>query len=132
MLQYIFFIVLAIAAWIDYKKRKVPHWVLPVLFGLCIPWNGWNLDAVAGAVLAALVGIVMWKAKMWGGGDAKLVIAFGYYWGSTVFIAFLGLTALIVTLAKLALKRDTIPVVPVFLASHTLTYLLVLVVVLLA
>jgi len=71
----------------DLKTREVPDWVNygGIVVGLSIhaiaglmQWNVWVIvDSVAGFLLGAALGCLMYYTGQWGGGDSKLVMALG-------------------------------------------------------
>jgi prepilin peptidase CpaA len=76
-----------LAAWIDYKAKKVPNWLNAALaaagFGVQFYYNG--TDGLAAGGLGLLVGfgvlIVPWAMHGMGAGDVKLMAAIGVWFG---------------------------------------------------
>ncbi len=83
-------IALFIATYTDLKRREVPDWLsysfIAAGFGLrgvFSLFSGWELllAGFLGLVAAFLVGAGLYYAKLWGGGDAKLLIGMGIMLG---------------------------------------------------
>ncbi|MEM4245142.1 MAG: A24 family peptidase [Candidatus Nanoarchaeia archaeon] len=80
-------ICLAIATAVDIKKREVPDWISYSMiasgFGLrlinSITTNDWSylLYGLLGFGAMTCVGMLMYYAKQWGGGDTKLIMGLG-------------------------------------------------------
>jgi len=74
-----------IASYIDIKTREVPDYLnfslISIALGtrliyslITLQWN-YFLYAIAFAAIAFLIGLAMYKLRMWGGGDLKLITA---------------------------------------------------------
>ena len=90
----VFLAVLA-ASIVDIRKREVPDWISYMLIAsallmrLLYAWqfSSWSyfLYGIIGLLAMALVGMVLFYAKQWGGGDAKLLIGIGAAWGTAPY-----------------------------------------------
>ena len=65
---------------IDLGTRRVPLWLtLPAMIG-AIVYQLWWGGNITGLIIAWGVAFLMWKLKLYGGGDAKVLMAlFGFY-----------------------------------------------------
>ena len=85
------FVVLVCASYVDLRIREVPDWlnysaaaaglsislIYSVIFST--PWP--FIFSAAGAIFFLLIGLLMFYAGQWGGGDSKLLIALGALFG---------------------------------------------------
>mgnify|MGYP005833954191 CR=1 FL=1 len=94
----ILFISLGIASWQDYRTQTVPKlftWAM-VIVGLLLPspWGTISWRLVGGCItLALVVGLLLFFPDGLGGSDARVLVAFGAYFGQAfpVFIILIGL-----------------------------------------
>ena len=90
------FVALLIATIVDLKKREVPDTVsyatiilaitVALLHSLLIGSTQPFITMALGMGLCLLIGAVMFFAGQWGGGDAKLIIGLGGFFGATTFL----------------------------------------------
>jgi prepilin peptidase CpaA len=79
------------AIWLDLRTRRLPNWLTVLgLTGallLRVPL-GWSaaLTGVEGAILALLLGVVLYAVGAMGAGDAKLMAALGGFLGPVGFL----------------------------------------------
>jgi Flp pilus assembly protein protease CpaA len=99
---------LAVSVW-DHQRRRVPNWlVLPVMFGAL----GWRIyealftEANAlGFVLVAWIALfLLWRGHIFGGGDAKFLMAILAIFATTQFLIFFSLVVLGVSLPLLIIQ----------------------------
>lgn len=99
---------LAISIW-DHQSRRVPNWlVLPVMFGAL----GWRIYEALftganalGFVLVAWVALfLLWRGYIFGGGDAKFLMAILAIFPTSQFLIFFSLVVLVVSLPLLILQ----------------------------
>ncbi|MEA3378752.1 MAG: A24 family peptidase [Nanoarchaeota archaeon] len=87
LLVLITFVALLIASYLDVKNKEVPDWIsfglIAAALGIralyAFNFNDWLylLYGLAGFGLMFILGIILFYAKMWGGADSKLLMAFG-------------------------------------------------------
>lgn len=88
-------------AWYDFWHLKIRNGAVLILLGLYAVWlllGGFQTLAgdLGTGVMLFLIGFVMWRAKMMGGGDVKLYFALGLFMG----FAHIGLFAIGLLLAS--------------------------------
>jgi len=116
MPQYIPFVFLSIlalwGAWTDLRTRRISNLlvILTVIFGLLFPALEGNWDAVlmhlAHFSVALVIGLALFAAKFWGGGDGKLYAAIAAWFPIEQFfflvfaISAVGLVLVLVIVAR--------------------------------
>lgn len=104
-------LVAALAAACDLRWRRIPNWVTaPALVaGLGLSYLAHReASACAAASAGLLVGVGLWRLGAWGGGDAKLVAAFGALLGWRLWLwslEFALLAAGLIAVTQLARRR---------------------------
>lgn len=88
-------VALLVATHVDLKIREVPDLIsystmsAGVILAILNTVSQVSLQPlflmVGGLALGALIGLVMYYAGQWGGGDAKLLMGLGSLWGATTF-----------------------------------------------
>jgi prepilin peptidase CpaA len=78
--------VLAWAAVSDVRTRRIPNWTVLTVIGLFVPWAAlhwgpWAAWALAAGLIALVVGVGLYAAKIVGAGDAKLFAAVALFVG---------------------------------------------------
>ena len=82
-------VLLCAAAWCDWRRREVPHWIVLGLFGIWLAAAGVAPEALGAAPLAAAlcaaaalaVGFAMFASGAFGGGDGKILAAVALWTG---------------------------------------------------
>ncbi len=83
MLEYILFLLLALAAWTDLRRREVPNWLTfpAMVLGLGVAWftRGWPGlgDSILGLLAGGGILFLPFFLGAMGGGDVKLLAAVG-------------------------------------------------------
>lgn len=130
---------LSVATYTDLKDRIVPNWLNYTYIASMLYFhlsyyimNDYTLYLIAsliGGGLCFIVGVLMYRWKQWGGGDAKLLIgvglAVGYPLRFLFILAFVGV-AYILFWKYVVLRftsNKTIPFVPAIYASYLLALL---------
>lgn len=96
----------AIAVW-DHLSRRVPNWlVLPVMGGAMVyQVYLFVVDRTASglgfALVAWVVLLLLWQMRIFGGGDAKLLMALFALFPTVQFLIFFSLVVLVVSLPLL-------------------------------
>ncbi len=79
-------IVLGVSCYTDIRTREIPDWASWGLVGfamlvrvIMVYFDGWQvlISGVLGLAVALVIGLLMYYTHQWGGGDAKLLFAFG-------------------------------------------------------
>jgi len=95
-------IYLAIAGIIDLKTHKVPNWLtLPALAGLAL-WRIARREPIFLVYWAVIY--LLWEARIWGAGDAKLLMVLFGLWPETGFLFIEALTVLVLGIPLLIAK----------------------------
>jgi prepilin peptidase CpaA len=83
----VFVALLVAAATYDYKSRRIPNWTVLGLLGLFLPTALLNLQPVSlassltGFAVALAATMILWMARIVGGGDSKLFSAVSLFFG---------------------------------------------------
>lgn len=89
------------AAWLDFRHRRIPNWLcgLTAIIGISatavlsgVPATG---SAGLHAVIALIVGMVLFQIKFIGGGDAKFYSAIACWFPLGQAVMLLGFTSLV-------------------------------------
>lgn len=90
---------LSFASVTDLRKREVPDWLsyslISIGFGLrlmySISFNDWHylLYGLLGFSIMLGIGLLMYRARQWGGGDAKLAMGLGVVFATSIADYFL-------------------------------------------
>lgn len=88
------------AAWFDARERRIPNWLTVSAFLLGFWLLGWQA-AAAGAGLALAIHLPLWLLRATGGGDVKLMAAFGACLGLDDWLRFFLLNAILGGVAAL-------------------------------
>lgn len=130
MIEWLFFVLAAllVAAWIDYKTRKIPDWLVIAVFlaGMIYRIVDHSLLAGAAGILMGLVFIIPHIKGCLGKGDVKLFMALGLSAGAVVLaviviFTFLSLAVYLLVTGRL-IKRGAglIPFAPFILTGYVL------------
>jgi prepilin peptidase CpaA len=91
--------ILVWAAISDVRSRRIPNWTVIAVLVLFVPWallhwGAWSAWALAGGLIALLIGFGLYAANVIGAGDAKLFAAVALFAGLGHLLAFAVATAL--------------------------------------
>ena len=113
------FALLLVAAITDFRRWKIPNWVILALLAVYgahlgvsalteLPGRFWSLDSLAGDAAAGgllfVIGFVFWALGLFGAGDAKLLAAIGLYIGWSGMLPFAVLLGAGAVIALIGLK----------------------------
>ena len=94
-------VLLAIAAFVDWRLRRIPNWVTFTLFfsGLAQSITPWAITSPGSAVLGLLAGFVLifplYALGAVGGGDVKLLMGIGAWFGPQAALAVFAVEAIV-------------------------------------
>ena len=117
------FIICVIALLYDIKYKEIPDYLslillfisLTLVFMQKISLNYWLL----GTLFYGIIGLVMYYLDYWGGGDSKILLGLGGFYGisSLASIVFFGCMASILLTWYFTIKKREVIGMPFFLAG---------------
>ena len=95
----IFFILLVIVSISDIRDRLIPNWAVLAIFVLAVPWiflapNASFISSGAAILVAFLISIPLYLARLIGAGDSKLLMSVSLLVGASKLMLFLVVVAL--------------------------------------
>ena len=129
--QFIFGMVLWLAAIIDWKTKEVPDdislicWIIGIIQLTEIPEFTTHIIAT---ILIGLITLIIHYKNLWGGADTKIYPSIALMLGlNNILTWFLGITIVVsipyILYYKFCTKEKTIPFIPVFAIAYTITIL---------
>lgn len=119
-----------IATLTDIKKRVIPNWLTGSGFvaGVFIHLSSFSWQWLGSVLIWGVVSFLVWKSKMFGGGDSKFFIACASVMGGTwtlIFFMYSAITSLPLFLFYMVKERrwrTRIPYAPAMLAAVVWLY----------